>query len=262
MQTQSLSTEQIAKIAPSIFASNAYVACSERYTYIPTCQVLNALQAEGFEPFRVSQTKSIDENHRGFAKHLIRLRHVSSFNDDDPNEIILINSHDGTSSYRMMAGVYRVACANGLICGNTLNEIRVHHTGDIIGRVIEGAYEILKDFEVIDAQKDSMKSIKLTMQDQYEFANRALIVRYGQYKSDHKVHESQLLQARRETDCNNDLWTVFNRIQENLTTGGLLARTATNRRSHTRPITGIDNSIRLNRALWTVAEDMQQRRTL
>ena len=53
-----------------------------------------------------------------------------------------------------------------------------------------------------------------------------------------------------------DLWSVFNRTQENLTQGGL--RSANGRRQQTRPVQGIDQNIRLNRALWLLADGMRQ----
>jgi hypothetical protein len=63
---------------------------------------------------------------------------------------------------------------------------------------------------------------------------------------------------RRADDSRGDLWSVFNRIQENLIKGGLRARVANGRRQTTRPVQGIDNGIRLNRALWLLADGLRQ----
>ena len=51
---------------------------------------------------------------------------------------------------------------------------------------------------------------------------------------------------------------MFNRTQENLTKGGLSARAANGRRQTTRPVQGIDQSVRLNRALWLLADGLRQ----
>ncbi|MFM9755269.1 DUF932 domain-containing protein, partial [Streptomyces turgidiscabies] len=59
-------------------------------------------------------------------------------------------------------------------------------------------------------------------------------------------------------DRKNDLWAVFNRVQENLVKGGLNGRTANGRNQRTRPVQGIDQNLRLNRALWLLAEGMRQ----
>ncbi|MDV1381624.1 DUF932 domain-containing protein, partial [Klebsiella michiganensis] len=73
-------------------------------------------------------------------------------------EIILLNSHDGSSSYQMIPGMFRFVCTNGLVCGTSFGEIRVPHKGDIVGRVIEGAYEVLGIFDKITEGVDVMKS--------------------------------------------------------------------------------------------------------
>jgi hypothetical protein len=39
---------------------------------------------------------------------MLRLRHASQINGAEANEIILLNSHDGTSSYQMLAGQFRL----------------------------------------------------------------------------------------------------------------------------------------------------------
>ena len=83
------------------------------------------------------------------TKHMLRLRHASQINGDEANEVVLINSHDGTSSYQMLAGMFRFVCQNGLVCGDTFADVRVHHKGNVIDHVIEGAYEVLRGFELV-----------------------------------------------------------------------------------------------------------------
>ncbi len=110
-----LSNDDIARVAPSIFAEEAHDSRSERYLYIPTIDVLDALRAEGFEPFMACQTRVRNEEKREHTKHMLRLRHANTIMDKEANEIILLNSHDGTSSYQMMAGMFRFVCANGAL---------------------------------------------------------------------------------------------------------------------------------------------------
>jgi hypothetical protein len=56
---------------------------------------------------------------------MIRLRHASQINGSEANEIILLNSHDGMSSYQMLAGMFRFVCQNGLVCGDAIADVRV-----------------------------------------------------------------------------------------------------------------------------------------
>ena len=107
-----LSEDQMHRVAPSIFAAGKHASRSERYTYIPTIDVLRGLKREGFEPFMVAQGKSRIEGKAAFTKHMIRMRHAGQTNArHEANEIILINSHDGASSYQMLAGVFRLCPA-------------------------------------------------------------------------------------------------------------------------------------------------------
>ncbi len=254
-----LSDGQIRRVAPSIFADAAHESRSERYTYIPTAAVLTELRKEGFQPFMVTQTRVRDEGKREHTKHKIRLRHASQINGAEANEIVLLNSHDGTSSYQMLAGMFRFVCSNGLVCGDTVADVRVPHKGDVASSVIEGAFEVLSGFERVKESRDAMRTITLDEGEAEVFARSALALKYD--PTDNKpapITESQILMPRRFDDRRPDLWSVFNRTQENLTKGGLHGRSANGRRQQTRPVQGIDSDIRLNRALWLLADGLRQ----
>src|SRR3546814_5124177 len=125
-----LSHDQIRAVAPSIYAEAPHESRSERYSYIPTATVLHELRGEGFEPFMVTQTRVRHDDRRDYTKHMIRLRHASQINGREANEIILLNSHDGTSSYQMTAGMFSLVCSNVLVCGDNLTDRSEEHTYD------------------------------------------------------------------------------------------------------------------------------------
>ena len=253
-----LTDDQIHRVAPSIFADAPHESRSQRYAYIPTAAVLAELRKEGFQPFMVTQTRVRDEGKREHTKHMLRLRHASQINGAEANEIVLLNSHDGTSSYQMLAGMFRFVCSNGLVCGDTVADVRVPHKGDVSGHVIEGAYEVLRGFDRVKDSRDAMRAITLDEGEAEVFARSALALKYD--PTDNKpapITESQILMPRRFDDRRPDLWSVFNRTQENLTKGGLHGRAANGRRQSTRPVQGIDQNIRLNRALWLLADGMR-----
>ncbi|MGY2488384.1 DUF932 domain-containing protein [Cupriavidus sp. CP313] len=253
-----LSDEQIRSVVPSIFAEAPHGSRSQRYRYIPTVTVLDELRGEGFQPFMVCQTRVRQDDRREYTKHMIRLRHASQINGSAANEIILLNSHDGTSSYQMLAGMFRFVCQNGLVCGETVADVRVPHKGDVAGQVIEGAYEVLRGFDRVQESREAMQAITLDAGESTVFARAALALKYADPEKPAPITESQVLMPRRTDDRRADLWSVFNRTQENLIKGGLSARTANGHRQTTRAVQGIDNGIRLNRALWLLAEGMRQ----
>lgn len=253
-----LSDDQIRRVAPSIYAESKHDSRSERYSYIPTAAVLTKLRAEGFQPFMVCQTRVRDEGKREHTKHLLRLRHASQINGREANEIILLNSHDGSSSYQMLAGMFRFVCHNGLVCGDTVADVRVPHKGDVAGHVIEGAYEVLHGFERAQESREAMQAVTLDDGEAEVFAHAALALKYDDPEKPAPITERQVLASRRFDDNHPDLWSVFNRTQENLVKGGLHARTSNGRRQHTRPVQGIDQNLRLNRALWLLADGLRQ----
>jgi hypothetical protein len=257
-----LADEQMRRAAPSIFAEGKHVSRSERYTYIPTIEVLRGLRREGFEPFMVAQSKSRVEGKTEFTKHMIRMRHAGQVSTrPEANEIILINSHDGASSYQMLAGVFRFVCCNGLVVGTVANDIRIPHKGRIQDEVIDGAFRVLEDFEAVDAATDGMKALALKPEEQRAFATAALTLRYGERgegQAPAPVTADQLIDARRPEDLGNSLWTTFQRVQENALRGGQRGRSAQGRRLQTRPVDSIDRNVQLNRALWVLAEEMRR----
>ena len=253
-----LSNGDILGVAPSIFAAEKHTSRSERYTYLPTITVLEGLRKEGFSPFMVCQTRTRDDDKRSHAKHMIRMRHASQINAAEANEVVLLNSHDGTSSYQMMAGVFRFVCSNGMVCGDTQSDIRVRHTGDIVDNVIDGAFKVLDSFAMVEGQRDGMKSLTLNQGEQGAFARAALALRYDTESAPPPITEDQILRANRGADTAADLWTTFNRVQENMIRGGLRGRTSTGKIVRTREVQGIDQNIKLNRALWVLAEEMRR----
>ena len=255
---EGLSESALRAAVPSVFADEAHASRSARYTYIPTSYVLEGLQKEGFRVFTATQAITKDAGRMGHAKHMLRLRHESAISTrgGDVNELILINSHDGASAYQLMAGCFRFVCSNGTICGTSYGEVRVRHSGKVRDEVIQGAYDILESFEVIDASKEAMKATMLTEGEQAVFARAALCARFpDKTPEEMPLRPEQVVSTRRYADEGADLWTTFQRTQENLVRGGLRTQN-TQRRARTRAVAGIDQNVSLNRALWTLAEGM------
>jgi hypothetical protein len=260
-----LSEEQMRQAAPSIFAEGKHASRSERYTYIPTIDVLRGLKREGFEPFMVAQGRSRIEGKTEYTKHMIRMRHGAQARaKPEANEIILINSHDGASTYQLLSGLFRFVCCNGLVIGDAAHDIRIAHKGDIHGEVIEGAFRVLDHFETIEESTDAMKAIELKPEEDRAFARAALTLRYGERTEGQPpapISAEQLTEVRRPEDQGSALWTSFQRIQEHLVRGGLPGRTVQGRRMRTREVASIDRNVSLNRALWVLAEEMRRLKT-
>jgi hypothetical protein len=242
-----LNEAQLRALAPSIFAAGKHDSRSERYTYVPTWDIVQALMAEGFEPMLAKQGGTRVAGKAEFTKHMVRFRHAThemrQVGDTRP-EIALINSHDGTSSYRILAGLFRLACLNGMVApAGLVDDVRVGHTGDIRDKVIEGTWSVVGQVERIMERPQAWGSIEVKAE---------------------LIKPEALLIPRREADRGSSLWQTFNRIQENTTKGGVQGRgfvtledgRRVHRNTQTREITNIDGDVKLNRALWVLAEEM------
>ena len=130
-----LTREELMQVVPSVFGEEKHTSRSENYTWIPTITVPESLQREGFQPFFACQTRVRDPGRRGYTKHMLRLRRDGEINGQHVPEIILLNSHDGTSSYQMLPGYFRFVCQNGCVCGQSLGEVRVPHRGNVVEKV-------------------------------------------------------------------------------------------------------------------------------
>lgn len=263
-RSEPIEVDHLRHIAPSVFAEQAHGSRSDKYSYIPTSEVLGRLMNEGFRPYAVAQGGSRDEGKRGFTKHMIRLRHDSQSLQvgGTHNEIVLLNSHDGTSSYRLMAGVYRLVCSNGLVVAdNVLADVRVSHKGDVAGLVLDGCIELMQRLPEVSESIREMDSVRLSPEEQRAFAVAALAVRYEDAES--PIRPDQVLAPRRREDAAPTIWQTLNTTQENLIRGGVsyVQRDSNGyrvARRKTREIQGIDQNTALNRAIWTLGEEMRK----
>jgi len=258
--TEALGLDVIAQRCPAVLAQHKHESRSERYTYVSTMQVMEALGSEGFRPYSILQGGSKDEEKRGFTKHLIRFRHASApiVKQDSQYEVVMLGSHDGTTSTQLFGGFFRALCKNGTIWFNgEATKVSIPHKGDIVPQVIDAAYTVVKQGPVALEQLDTFRAINLTRDERMAFANAAAQLRF---EEESPIDNSRLLLPRREADTQPDLHTVFNVVQENLIRGGVSydAVNKSGRTIHrsTRPVRSVDGDVRLNRALWTLTEQM------
>ncbi len=253
-----LSNDQLQRAVPAAFADAAHESRSARYAYIPTAAVIDGMRAEGFLPVKATQATVRDAARAAHGKHMIRFRREDQLHLPEAREIIMINSHDGTSAYKLSAGIFRLVCSNGLVVGREDMRHTVRHSGNVVHEVIEGATRIIEDFHRVTEDIELMKSTQIAPPLAIAFANAAIEARF---EGDEKpVTADQVLRPRRSADTGSDLWTVFNRIQENTIRGGIpgTSRDAIGRmhRRRTREVKGIDQNDTLNRALWRLATEV------
>lgn len=255
--TPALSADRLLRDVPAAFADRAHEDVSSTYVFISTSQLVSALTDAGFQPVTARQTRARGDR-AGFTKHMIRFRHVrdSVTLVDAVPELILINAHDATSAYQLRAGLFRPVCTNGMMARiGDFGLIHVPHRGNVIANVVEAALTITRGFADIGTVIERMARTVLSNEQRVDFAHAAAQLRYN--NAGHIPYApSRLLEARRAIDQGDDVWHVYNVVQENVMRGGVIGTSASGRATRTRGIRAIREDVRINTGLWHLAMNL------
>jgi Domain of unknown function (DUF932) len=253
-----LTMEQL-RAYPALFATAPHPKMSKKYTFLSTADVIEPLLKRGYAVTHVAQ-RATRFGHRDprFTRHLVRLRRLKDkpiVGDVFP-EVHISNSHDGQSRWILHGGLLRLACLNGMAISTIeFKGVSLIHRGELetlLKQIGEGVTQAAKAGEAVE----KMSKIVLTEKKQLSFAHEAAKLvfdyKYGKLDFDTRV----LLTPRREEDNKNDLWTVYNRVQENLIRGKVEIDRQTSsgtRHATTRGITHIRREVDVNIGLWQLA---------
>ena len=226
----------------------AHPKMSPKYKTVQTNIIAKRFKDLGFVVDDVIQRKSRKGN-REFAKHMVKLSHptlLSSKHNDLKLQLIVTNSFDGSSTFKMQLGFFRFVCSNGMIVGETLDSFSHKHTGNIIDEIDESIDRIVAEANRLSDMIERMKSTTLSTAQIVSFEQAAMKIRSDKIqKVDYTV--------RREADYSTDLYTVYNRIQETLVRGGVETVNGNNRTRMLRQVNGIDKIKQINEQLFDLA---------
>jgi Domain of unknown function (DUF932) len=233
---------------------------SQKYKPIRTKDVVDSLVADGYVVNQVSKSKVRKKTKDGFQKHLLRI----SRNDLDLGidglrpEIILINSYDGSSSFQLLVGVFRFACANGLIVGNSYFQRRIKHIGDVLPKVLNAVNDVKHALPMVAEDIKKFGTRVLSQDEKQKFALKVAQSVTG-LPEVQLVNPESLLEVKRDADKGNDLFTVLNVVQENILQGNLKVLhnnglTPTIRKM--RKVKSITRSTEINQLVWDNATEL------
>jgi hypothetical protein len=262
----------------SISAEHPHSRVGEHYAFIPTQRVVEVLKEENWLPVKAYEVKARSDSRMGFQKHLIRFRHQGSLDivkavGDIFPEIVLTNAHDGTAAFIFMAGLFRLACLNGMVVADSMFEtFKIRHQGFQNRNVIRAARSISETTPLIMNRVNEFKQIELDVPEQVILAEEALALKYDEEQVPNFNTEQLLLPVRQEDSINNNrfavgrntLWNIYNTLQEKLVEkGGRFARKLSANGSFSgmkkaKPIKSITENIRINRGLWSLTEKMAE----
>ena len=251
-QFSGLTLDQVRKSAPSIFAKHASPKMSERYAFIPTCDLIQPLLDKGFIITQAVQraTRARDPM---YTRHMLRMRldNCKPVVGDVFPEVVFTNSHDGQSKWQFHGGLFRLICSNGMVTGFAASFLSFVHRG-LTEMIYAQAMEAVENSAKMKPVIKAMVKHQLTDHQMAVFAAEAAKIAYDEPMT---FEPKLLLEARRVEDNGNTVWKVFNRIQENVTRGGVSFQSAASgRQFHTRGITHIGRTVDFNQRLWQLAE--------
>jgi hypothetical protein len=237
---------------------------TDRYTPVTTQNLIDTLTKKGYVQTALKTTRVRKSSKEGFQKHMVRLSHegltLQNVGDSRP-EIVLVNSYDGSSCLKIMIGIFRLVCSNGMIVGKTFGEYSVRHVGDITQQIDQALLDAATRLPAISEKISQFTKLQLTDAQQNEFAKlaAALILPENAQAVDLK----SVLKITRQGDAGSDFWTVFNRAQEKLLNGGVAytslvtdeeTQTFNVRHNTSRAIKSIDRQVSVNQGVWDLAE--------
>ena len=252
-----LSKEEIKSKAPSVFTSTAAQGVSEKYTHIPTSNVIEDMDLLGWKVVDAKEVKA--RKGIGFQKHLLVFRNedvVINGADGDTvfPQILLTNSHDGKNSFTFTAGLFRMICENGLVVSTEqFEDVKMRHMGYTFEELQEQIKGMVERLPLTVESMNKMKQIKMSQDMAVEFARKAVATRFNENEIENiSVDINTLLAPTRKEDEGNDLWSVFNVVQEKILEGdfnytfGVKVRKA-------RKIKNFSQDLKINKELFNLA---------
>ena len=255
--TEKLTNSQIRQIAPSVFTENAAAGTSEKYTHIPTHRVVNDMELLGWDVIDAKEIKA--RRNVGFQKHLLVFRNseiMINGNDGDTvyPQILLTNSHDGKIAFTFTAGLFRMVCENGLVISTQeFENVKIRHMGYDFTELQKTINSMVEKLPLTVESMNKFKQTELDQEQVLEFAKRALEVRFNDIENmDFDLDE--LITPTRPEDKGNDLWSVFNVVQEKLVHGMFNYKYGTKVRK-ARKIKNFRQDMDLNSKLYSLANE-------
>jgi len=259
--------EDLRKVAPSAFADKYDPKRSDRYSFLPTEKLVSAVMNQGWE------LQSVKQNGRSeYSRHIIRFTNPSlgfmNLKDDKVKpQIILDNSHNGTSYAQFHMGLFRLICTNGLVAAmpGFYETSKIRHMGMDVFEIKNMLEIAAEHYKMIGTNLEHMQGVTLNQDQKEEFAIKAIAYRepnlfinddgtIDYQKVTDSTNPLHIIKPTRDEDKIDNLWTTFNVVQEHMIKGGYERKSEKGRSSTTKGMTNAVRSVKYNKKLWELAE--------
>lgn len=206
-------------ISGSYLQGNRHSNVSDKFNPIQAASVGDAMTRNGLALVSLSTGRAKHADKVDFQRTLSRYRGPEIGRDGDKPmhlDVIYDSKHMGRGVDRILLGIYRMVCTNGLFVGSNFFKFDIRHNGATYENLDQGIAAALTMANKVAETIKRMQSIQLTPEQREQFARDAIALLVpkaaGQVKH-------RLLKTHRDADQGNDLWTTFNVVQENAVSG-------------------------------------------
>src|SRR5262245_28643489 len=160
---------------PALFTTSPHPSLSERYSFTNTYEIVLSMLNRGYK------VTSVMGGQKKYAKMLIRMRHsMYDQNPDGAPEVVLKDSHDGSSSLWMMMGWIRYICGNGMVAADALySRTFQHRAPDLQAQVMLEMEEVHGHELKLENIVKRMRDHSTTEAERMLIADAATVARFG-----------------------------------------------------------------------------------
>ena len=281
-----LSKDELREIAPSIFSTKPSPEVSKHYSHIPTDKLIDDMELLGWFPIDAKEVNARTKGTMGFQKHLVVFRNPDIVINQMPNnivesstsptgyrktdgtfakknpidtvfpQILLTNSHDGKNAFTFTAGLFRMICENGLVIStNEFEKVSIRHMGYDFDELQVQINEMVEQLPLTVESMNKMIDTQMNQKSILKFAKDMLAVRFPEDELRRiTIDMDEFITPVRPEDKGDDLWSVFNVIQEKIIEGDFDYTIGTKHRK-ARQIKNFKQDMDLNSKMFDVALD-------
>jgi len=262
-----LTKDQLKELCPVAFKdapTNPKV--TDKYLFVNTETIVDDLDKLGWKPVSAAMRKSRGKD-TIFSKHMVTFQNpeikiTSKDGDNAFPRIILTNSHDGLQAFKFSVGIFRLVCSNGLVVADEkFSDFKIRHKGYTFAELRDVVAQAVKDLPNKVEVLNKMRNKILTQDEKQKLALDAMLIRAvitpdsdkaKKFEYDEETIED-ILEPKRNEDKGDDLWKVFNVIQEKITQGEFHAALKGAKVRKVRKIKSFEKDLQVNKELFKLA---------
>jgi len=262
-----LTKDQLKELCPVAFKdSPTNPKVTDKYLFVNTETIVDDLDKLGWKPVSAAMRKSRGKD-TIFSKHMVTFQNpeikiTSKDGDNAFPRIILTNSHDGLQAFKFSVGIFRLVCSNGLVVADEkFSDFKIRHKGYTFAELRDVVAQAVKDLPNKVEVLNKMRNKILTQDEKQKLALDAMLIRAGitpdsdkakKFEYDEETIED-ILEPKRNEDKGDDLWKVFNVIQEKITQGEFHAALKGAKVRKVRKIKSFEKDLEVNKKLFKLA---------